>query len=93
LLLILLVGSRFPADARLASREVNRGLRICRADQGTIYTWKQERSGLDTRTWHYGYDSATRLTSAILKKPAEAILKAHDWQYDPGNNRISSHHE
>ncbi len=58
--------------------------------EGTITSWKQERSGLDTRTWHYGYDSATRLTSAILKNPAEAILKTHGWQYDPGNNRIAS---
>lgn len=58
--------------------------------EGTITTWKQERSGLDTRTWHYGYDSSTRLTSAILKNPVEAILKTHGWQYDPGNNRIAS---
>ncbi|MEX1115129.1 MAG: RHS repeat-associated core domain-containing protein [Akkermansiaceae bacterium] len=58
--------------------------------QGTITTWKQERSSLDTRTWHYGYDAATRLTSAILKNPAETILKTHGWQFDPGDNRIAT---
>lgn len=59
-------------------------------EQGTIESWKQERSGLPDRTWHYGYDAATRLTSAILKNPAEAILATYGWQYDPGNNRIAS---
>ncbi len=59
-------------------------------DEGTVTSWKQERNGLPDRTWHYGYDAATRLTSAILKNPAETILKTHGWQYDPGNNRIAS---
>jgi len=61
-----------------------------RDDEATITSWKQERSGLDTRTWHYGYDAATRLTSAILKNPLDVVIKTHGWQYDPSNNRIAS---
>ncbi len=75
---------RFANSSILAAHEYGHN------DEVTITSWKQERSGLDTRTWHYGYDDATRLTSAILKNPAENILKTHGWQYDPGNNRIAS---
>ncbi len=57
---------------------------------GTIETWKQERSALPARTWHFGYDNATRLTSAVAKNPAEAVLESHGWQYDPGDNRIAT---
>ena len=75
---------RFANSTLLAAHEYGHD------DEGTITTWKQERSGLDTRTWHFGYDAATRLTSAILKNPAETILKTQGWQYDPGDNRIAS---
>jgi hypothetical protein len=44
-------------------------------NEGTITRWTQERSDLDTLSWHYGYDAATRLTSAILKDPTHAILQ------------------
>ena len=56
----------------------------------TITRWTQERSGLDTQSWHYGYDHDTRLTSATLKDPTETILAQHGWQYDPGDNRIAT---
>ncbi len=67
------------------------------APDGTITRWTQERSSLPTRSWHYGYDAALRLTSATLGTPSpssaselEAILATHRWQYDPGDNRLAT---
>ena len=56
---------------------------------GTFTHWQQERSGLDNRKWHFGYDNADQLTSATLKNPQQAILQSLAWQYDPAGNRIA----
>ncbi|MEX1115131.1 MAG: RHS repeat-associated core domain-containing protein [Akkermansiaceae bacterium] len=89
-LLIFLSVGRWGASANVANISILAAHEYGHDPQGTITTWKQERSSLDTRTWHYGYDAATRLTSAILKNPAETILKTHGWQFDPGDNRIAT---
>lgn len=77
-------------EHRLANSSILAAHEYGHDDEGSITSWKQERSGLDTRTWHYGYDAATRLTSAVLKNPLDVVTKTHGWQYDPGNNRIAS---
>ncbi len=74
---------RFPDQSVLSAYEYGYD------SDGVIDSWKQERSNLDSQTYEFTYDTAYRLTSAVLEDDQQNVISSFGYGYDRAGNRVS----